>query len=249
MKTQVREEPSIVSAAERQMQAWARAAELAQHRSDDEAREVVSRLGPFLCVSRQSGTGGGVIAEMVAERLGWELLGRTLLDRIAERYQLSRPMLEAVDETGANWAHDMLGTWFDSHVVSHEKYITHLRYVVLAAAHCGRAVFLGRGAQFFLPPRSGLSVRIVAPEAYRVAQLAQQHQLDEKQARRLMKQTDQARRDFVARCFRRDIDDPCLFDLVVNVANHGPTAVANAIVDLCCRLESWLRESRAGSPA
>jgi cytidylate kinase len=119
--------------------------------------------------------------------------------------------------------------------------------VVVAAAHCGRVVFLGRGAQFFLPPRSGLAVRIVAPEAYRVAQLARQHEVDEKQARRLMKEADEGRRDFVARYFRRDIADPCLYDLVVNVANHGPTAAANMIVDLCSRLESWLHEPQAGT--
>jgi len=240
MKEQVREEPKIVSAAEKQMQAWARSAELAHQRAGGEARATVKRFGPFLCVSRESGSGGGAIAEMVAARLGWEVLGRTLLDRIAERYRLSRPMLEVVDETKANWAHDILGTWIDPHVISHEKYITHLRYVVLAAAHCGRVVFLGRGAQFFLPPGAGLAVRIVAPEPYRVAEVSRKHNVDAKEARRMMKQAEEGRRDFVARYFRRDISDPHLYDLVVNVGNHGPRAAADMIVELCSRLETRL---------
>jgi len=242
MKMQVHEEPKIVSAAEKQMQAWARAAELADKRSGAPAHAVVTRFGPFLCLSREKGSGGGAIAEMVAQKLGWEVLGRTLLDRIAERYQLPRSMLEVVDETKANWAHDVLGTWIDPHIISHEKYIAHLRYVVLAAAHCGRVVFLGRGAQFFLPPRAGLAVRVVAPEAYRVAALARQYNVDEKEARRLMKQADEGRHDFVARYFRRDIGDPHLYDLVVNVANHGPQAAAALIAELCSRLAERLHE-------
>ncbi|MBN2216181.1 MAG: cytidylate kinase-like family protein [Pirellulales bacterium] len=238
MKEQVRVEPKIVSAAEKQMQAWARSAELARQRAGGEARATVNRFGPFLCVSRECGSGGGAVAQMVAEKLGWEVLGRELLDQIAQRYRLPRPMLEVVDETKANWAHSILGTWMDPHFVSHEKYITHLRCIVLAAAHLGRVVFLGRGAQFFMPPGAGLAIRVVAPEPYRIAQLAQKNGINEKEARRMMKQADEGRRDFVARYFHHDIADPCLYNLVVNVANHGPNVTANVIADLCSRLET-----------
>ncbi len=237
MKEQVREEPKIVSAAEKQMQAHARLAEITERLSVIGAAEAVSqKFGPFLTVSREKGAGGGTIAELVGRNLGWDVLGRSLLDRIADRYKLSRPMLEAVDETKTNWAYDVLGTWIDPHTISHEKYITHLRHVVLAAAQCGRVVFVGRGAQFFLPPKAGLAVRVVAPESYRVAQLAREQGIDEKQARRLIKQADEGRRDFVARYFRRDIDDPHLYDLVINVANRGPNTAAEVIAKLCSEL-------------
>ena len=239
MKEQGREEPKIVSAAEKQMQAWAHSSELAQRRDQTEkSQPKMPRIGPFLTVSREKGAEGGQIAEMVAHKLGWEVLGHTLLDRIAERYRLSRPMLEVVDETKANWAHDILGTWIDQRVISHEKYITHLRYVVLAAAHCGRVVFLGRGAQFFLPAKQGLAVRIVAPEEYRIERVTRQRNVDAKEARRIIKKADEGRRDFVARYFRRDIADPHLYDLVMNVANHGPRAVADVIVELCSKFET-----------
>jgi cytidylate kinase len=236
MTKQVREEPKIVSAAERQMQAWAHAAETAGHAGAHQPPAL--RFGPYLAISREKGSGGGMIAEMVAEKLGWELLGRALLDHIATRYHLSHAMLEVVDETKANWAHDVIGTWIDPRVVSHEKYIQHLRHVVLAAAHCGRVVLLGRGAQFFLPAKTGIAVRIVAPEPYRIARLMQEHGVDEKQSRRMMHDGDQDRHDFVARYFRRDNRDPCLYDMVINVANHGPDAAANVIVELCRRLET-----------
>lgn len=234
MKNQAREEPQVVLAAEKQMRAHARLAEITQQLSrHDEARSSATQYGPFLTVSREKGAGGGAIAEMVAQKLGWELLGRSLLDRIAERYCLSRPMLDVVDETKATWAQNLFGTWIDSRVISHEKYIMHLRQVIRAAAQCGRVVFVGRGAQFFLPMRYGLAVRIVAPETYRITQIARQKNIDEKQAARLIKEADEGRRHFVARYFRRNIEDPHLYDLVINVANHGSVAAANMIVMLC----------------
>ena len=231
-------EPKIVSAAEKQMQAHARLSEITERLTATSATDAASvQFGPFLTVSREKGAGGGTIAELVGNRLGWDVLGRSLLDRIADRYKLSRPMLEAVDETKTNWAYDVLGTWIDPRTISHEKYITHLKHVVLAAAQCGRVVFVGRGAQFFLPPKAGLAVRIVAPESYRAAQLAQQQGIDKKEARRLIKQADEGRRDFVARYFRRDIDDSHLYDLVINVANRGPTTAAEVIARLCAELQ------------
>jgi len=53
----------------------------------------------------------------VVEKLGWEVLDKSLLNRVADRYGLSRPMLELVNETSANWAHDVLGTWFDRRII------------------------------------------------------------------------------------------------------------------------------------
>jgi cytidylate kinase len=239
MKNLTHEEPKIVSAAEKQMQAHSRVAEIADRLAEYTDKSSTPRkFGPFLTISREKGAGGGEIAEVVAQKLGWELLGKTLVDRVAERYHLSRPMLEAVDETKANWAHDILGTWIDPRVISHEKYITHIRHVILAAGQCGNVVFLGRGAQFFLPARAGLAVRIVAPEAYRVAHVVERQHVSEKQALRILKEADEGRRYFVTRYFRRDIEDPHLYDLVVNVANHGPTAAANMIVMLCSELEA-----------
>jgi len=233
MKTHIREEPKIVAAAEKQMQAWSRIGQigdrmLAFHAADPSA----VRLGPYLAVSREAGAGGSYVAELVGQRLGWPVLGKALLDRVSQRYRLSRSMLELVDETESNWAHDVLGTWFDPQVVPHEKYVTHLRHVVLSAAQAGGVVFVGRGAQFFLPRSRGLAVRIVASEPYRVRNVAERRGLDERTARRVVRQLDAGRRSFIARHFHQDVNDPHLYDLVVNVEHVGPQRTAETIVQL-----------------
>jgi len=228
MREQVREEPKILAAAERQMRAWAKSNESAM--SVDDSIAVEARLKPFVAISREAGAGGSPVGRIVGEMLGWEVLDRDIIDRVAQRYKLSRPLLEMVDETQANWAFDILGTWLDPKLIPHEKYVIHLSHVVLAAACQASAVYVGRGVQFLLPKDRGLSVRIIASEAYRALRIAQRENLTQKQAKLKMHDVDNGRRAFVHRFFHHNIDDPHLYDLVLNVERLGLTETAECIV-------------------
>jgi len=232
MKDQTREEPKIVAAAERRMHDWVLNQEMA-------AQSLHSRridpshppqLGPYIAISREAGAGGSEIAEIVGHELGWEVLDKNLLDRVADECRVSRPMLDLVDETKANWAYDILGAWLDPQIVPHEKYVVHLSRVVMAAARRGSVVFVGRGAQFMLPRGCGMAVRIVAPEKYRIDRAMRLSKMDETAAGRFLAETDRGRHEFVERFFRRDIADPHWYDLVVNVERLGPAGAAECIV-------------------
>lgn len=231
MKEQTREEPKIVAAAERQMRAWSLAQELSQRAAQTRRVDQPHQgFGPYITVSREAGAGGSQIAELVGQKLGWEVLDRNLLDRVAERFRLCRHMLELVDETQPSFARDVLGAWFDPRIVPHGKYVVCLGRVVEAAARRGRVVLVGRGANLLLPRDQGLAVRLIASESYRVQQIMQRCGLEESQARRYMAEVDRGRREFVLEWFNRDITDPHLFDLVIQVDRLGPAGAADAII-------------------
>ena len=231
MKDQTREVPKIVAAAERQMQAWALTQEIADRTIRlDRGRRLASQLGPYVTLSREAGACGGEIAELVGEELGWEVLDKALLDRVADRFHLSRPMLDLVDETKNNWAFDMLGAWLDRRFIPPEKYVARLRRFVWTAARRGNVIFVGRGVHFLLPRESGLAVRLVAPEKYRVAHVMRRLQCNADYARRWIKETDRGRREFVLRYFHHDVDDPHLYDLVINVEGMGPVGTVDQIL-------------------
>lgn len=235
MKEQTREEPKIVAAAERKMQAWSLTQEIADRTIRlDESAPPAGQLGDFITISREAGAGGGRVAELVGKKLGWEVLDKTLLDRVAERCRLPRESLTPVDETSHNWAYDVLGPWLDSHVVSQDKYVTHLSRVFTAAARRGNVVFVGRGAQFVMPRDRGLAVRIIASEKYRVELLMERESVDAQQARRIMKEMDRGRCQFAQFFFHHDISDPHLYDMILNVERLGPPRVAQQIVDAYC---------------
>jgi hypothetical protein len=232
MKDQTREEPKIVAAAERRMHAWAMTEETAaqsvrERRIDQPHRP---RLGRYITISREAGAGGSEIADLVGRELGWEVLDKNLLDRVADRFRLPRPMLELVDETTANWAYDILGAWMDRKIIPHEKYVVHLSQVVMAAARRGNVVFVGRGAHFMLPRDQGMAVRLIAPAKYRLARLVSQTGMSEAAARQFVTEADRGRRDFVERFFHCDIADPQLYDLVINVEHLGLAGAAECIV-------------------
>jgi len=231
MKERTREEPTILAAAERQMQAWVRTAEIADRGiRTREYKRLAEGVQTYLAISREEGAGGSEIAQLIGRKLGWTVLDRNLLDRVAEQFHVSRPMLELVDETGSNWVYDVLGTWMDRKIIPAEKYVIHLAHVVLAAARESHTVLVGRGAQFLLPRKKGLAVRIIAPLKHRVEQIMGREKLSEANARQYIDERDRGRREFVQRFFRRDINDPHVYDLVINVERMEPDAVAAQIL-------------------
>ena len=236
MKDQTREEPKILAAAERQMQAWVLTQEIEDRaiRSQRHGRPAEG-VGLYVALSRETGAGGGQVAQLVGQELGWEVLDQNILDRVAERFRLSRSMLELVDETESNWVYDVLGTWMDRRVIPHDKYVSYLGRVVLAAAERGNVVAVGRGAQFILSREKGLTVRIIAPKKYRIEQIMQREGLNNEDARRFVERTDHGRREFVRRFFHRDVDDPHLYDLVINVERVAPVGAAEQILAALCR--------------
>ena len=232
MKAQTREEPKILAAAERQMQAWSLSQEIADRTVRvDEGTPSAAQLGDFITISREAGAEGGRVAASVGEKLGWEVLDKSLLDRVANRCRLPRESLAPVDETSHNWAYDVLGPWLDSRVVSQDKYVTHLSRILTAAARRGNVVLVGRGAQFVLPRDRGLAVRIIASEKYRVQRIMEREGVDAPQARRIVKQTDHGRRQYAQFFFHRDITDPHLYDMVLNIERLGLAGVVEQIVN------------------
>jgi cytidylate kinase len=222
----------LPSAARARIERWLTSPGLRDHlqTARDTGRRP-SQTGPFIAISREAGTGGTEIARLVAQRLGWDVLDKELLDFMAERYGVPRGMLEFVDESKANWVHDVLSSWFDAKVVSHEKFVVYLERIVFLAAMYGKVVFVGRGAHSILPRSSGLAVRLVAPLEFRIAHQVSQLGVSRKEAQRWIDDTDAGRQEFYRRYFHRDCCNAHDFDLIVNVARFAPEMVVQHIVE------------------
>lgn len=194
------------------------------------AEEIKPRLGPYISISRQAGAGGGEVAAALGQQLGWQVLDKSIVERMAERFHMDAAMLELFDERKTNWIRETLGSLLDHRVVSQDAYVFHLGQMVLLAAYQGHVIFVGRGAHFFLPRERGLTVRIVAPERDRVAHLREQAQVSEKEAQSLLSKIENGRDEYVRRYFRHDAADPSLYDVFVNSSIFGYAKSAELIV-------------------
>lgn len=223
MKLRMPEERrAIAESAERQMRLWTLRSEIWERlQKEKEQVAIEEQVRPFITITREAGAGGGEIGAKLAEKLGFQILGREMLDYLAETYQMPRDMLDFVDEKTAHWIHDAFGFWLDKYTISQEEYVVHLGRMAFLAAQHKECVFIGRGVQFVLPREKGLAVRIVAPEKYRVARTELMRRVSTDEAKQYIAETDRGRKEFVRRYFHQDVENPLLYDLVVNVDRLG----------------------------
>jgi cytidylate kinase len=223
---------------------------LAEHRLDwDRIREGIEaaadhdhldnppdhHFGPYVALTRQSGTDAGLLADRIGEALGWSVLDGEIVDIVADAFHLDGIMLHMLDEARANWVRDVLGELMPEAVVNRDTYVHHLGRVLRMVALHGRVVLVGRAAQLFLPRERGIAVRVVAPVEDRVSRMSARSTDDPATARRRVEDTDRRRSGFVKHYFGRDADDPLLYDLVLNAATLSTDDMVRVVVAACRR--------------
>ena len=63
-------------------------------------------------ISREYGSGGGMIAEMLAHRLGWKLVDKSLVAEVARRAQIDAETAARLDESVDPWFYHLVkGLW------------------------------------------------------------------------------------------------------------------------------------------
>jgi cytidylate kinase len=199
-----------------------------------------------ITVSRQYGSGGGEIARMVAEKLGWRLVDHEVVVGVAHELGVSQEEIEAQDErteslitrllSGMSLAYPNEGTELAATPEARATlYQQALRRVVEAAAEEGNVVIVGRASQIVLGGwRDVLHARIVAPLDLRVTYVSKREGLSAQQARDRINRKDQDRIKSLQARYRRNPDEASLYDLTVNT---GMLALADAVDLICDALE------------
>ena len=124
-----------------------------------------------LTVAREFGSGGSTISRIVAERLGWRLFDREIIDEVVRLAGVDRDSAERCDERLDPVFHRLLkGLWqggfeqsttqigddpFDS-----EQMTRCARIVIEQAAAGGNCVIVGRGGQCLLSGRDDTRQRV-----------------------------------------------------------------------------------------
>jgi len=177
---------------------------------------LLKRLLPIVTVSRDPGSGGKPIAEMLAKKLGFKFYDRELVTQIAKSAKMRKSLLSEVDEKGRNLMTDFVHQMLNPDYVSDIEYMRHLCKVVLAIAYKGKAVILGRGANFITPQASGLHVRITAPRNVRIRRAIQYEGYSAKEAKKSVLANEKDRKEFIKQYFDEKIGDPNHYDLILN---------------------------------
>jgi cytidylate kinase len=186
--------------------------------------------GPYLLISREKGAGGNTVAQRVGGQLGWQVFDDRIVDEIAKQAHVSRQLIESLDERDRNTIHDIVGRLLKPHEIGQSGYVVYLKQVVLTLGHQGDVVIVGHAAQYLLPNRFGLSVRMVAPIEARIRRVADKAHLSLDAARAEVERTDRERVRLVRRQFGRNVADPLTYDLIINTAAITVEAAAEIVM-------------------
>lgn len=198
---------------------------------------------PGVTISSSFGTGGSVVAPLVAERLGLPLLDRAISAGVAAQLRVSleeaegahfkrsradrflgvlAPLAGGVLGTGTTPDGTFLG---DDPMPFRERAET-----IMEEALTAGAVILGRaGAAAFRSRPDVLRVRLFGARVDRIAHAAALLGIDVESAEKRQPEVDEARAQYVRRLYDVDIDDPDLYDLQIDSTRLPPAACADLV--------------------
>lgn len=113
-----------------------------------------------------------------------------------------------------------------------ERYLQTLTSVIRGIAARGNVVILGRGGQAILQDQPAtLHVYITLARPARIEAFAQREGLSTQDAERRVKQSDQNRLEFHRRYFKVEMENPCLYDLMIHAGRVAPGLASRLIAE------------------
>lgn len=180
-----------------------------------------------ITISRQMGSLGFEIGNLVANCLAYRVVWRELINEAAQRAGAPDVALAVIDELG------LLG--LTPTAKNSEAYLLAVNAVVLELAGKGNVVLIGRAGQRILADYPGtVHVRLIAPVELRIQRIMERQHIVREAARSQIEASDQHRRQYLKRYYHVNWDDPSLYDLVINTGRI-PSQVACDMICLAAR--------------
>lgn len=205
---------------------------------------------PTITISRQAGTGAHVLAAELVARLQpraprrsppWTAFDRELVDKVLEDHDLPRRLAAYMPEDRVSEISDLMDELFGLHPPSW-LLVRKTADTILHLAELGHVIVIGRGANVVTARlEHAFHVRLVGSLEARIEREREYRGLDPDAAAAYVHEQDLRRKRYLKKYYGKDIDDPLLYDLVINVDRvpHEEAAriVAEAVAPTPAELE------------
>jgi len=181
-----------------------------------------------LTVNREFGSGGGRIAQTIAEWLGWKLLDRDIIDAIAYAAHVDANVVRRYDEHVDSWLRRInqqamrsaalaAGLELGEDSVFDAEEMVKLTQKIVEEAHSeGNCVIVGRGAQCILQhKRDVFHVFVYAPYKERILRLRSRLEKGANIEQRI-RTVDEERAKYLQQYFGKHWCYPHLYDLMIS---------------------------------
>jgi cytidylate kinase len=199
-------------------------------------------------IEREYGSGGGEIAQLVSNHLGWKLWDQLLTEEIARLAECPKSVVQLREERTDPLYYRLFKSFlrgsyegslnaYKLKLVDSESILKITERVVQHAAKAGNSVIVGRGSQQFLRNRPDtLRVFLYAPKEDKMRRLVARGK-SQKDAEQLVDTVDRERTDFLRKYFHVDWPDRGVYHTMINTA-IGEQAVLKIILDLAKTLNA-----------
>src|ERR1700733_4512649 len=207
-----------------------------------------TRMIKTVTIEREYGSGGGEIAQLVSNHLGWKLWDQLLTEEIARLAECSKSVVQLREERTDPLYYRLFKSFlrgsyegslnaYKLNLVDSESILKFTERVVQHAAKRGNSVIVGRGSQQFLKDRQDtLRVFLYAPREDKVRRLLARGK-SEKEAGQLVDTVDRERIDFIQKYFHVEWPDRAIYHAMINTV-IGDAAVVRMILDLMKTVEA-----------
>jgi len=197
-------------------------------------------IGPFVTISREYGCHGfslglllwDLLNEHAAPKQSWQIYHKEILARLATETNMAQEMLEQEMSSRPNLIADFLKFFSKEHGPSGYEIIKRVTAIIRGLAIQGRAIIVGQGgaaATYDLP--NGLSIRLEAPEDWRIKQVSFREGLSEEQAREKIKEIDQERK-FLRGMYEIRFHHGPAFDITYDCSVFTLTQIAQHVIGM-----------------
>lgn len=195
-----------------------------------------------ITVEREYGSQGAEFAHHLANRLGWRLIDRCLIDEIAQKAGVPKSLAENCDERLDPWYYRIgKAFWHGSverlpappkdTIFDSERMVDFVRKYLKEVAGTGHCVIVGRGAACALAAVPCVFNIFVYASTTRKIRWFEEHFPDHAvDARRELEATDARRADYVRRYYDQDWTDRRLYHMMINSC-MGFEAMIEATLD------------------
>jgi cytidylate kinase len=199
-------------------------------------------------IEREYGSGGGEIAQLVSNHLGWKLWDQLLTEEIARLAECSKAVVQLREERTDPLYYRLFKSFlrgsyegslnaYKLNLVDSESIFKITERVVQHAAKKGSSVIVGRGSQQFLKNRQDtLRVFLYAPREDKLRRLVARGK-SQRDAEQLVDTVDRERTDFLRKYFHVEWPDRAVYHTMINTA-IGEQAVLTIILDLVKTLDA-----------
>lgn len=193
----------------------------------------------IITISRGSFSGGKMLAERIAKRLGYRSIDRDQVIRKAAEWGVSQEDLRTAIEKPPTFMGQSQHTKY--------AYLAFIQAALTEEVRAGNAIYHGLAGHLLLGRGPHvLRTRIIAPMEFRIGMLQQRCPFDRKQAIAYIEKMDGDRRKWTQFLYGVDWTDASLYDVVLNLEQMNLENASDAICTLAqCKSFEFTAESRA----